>query len=418
MANLTQKLLGSLSPGLRRGLLAVLAEARRRSVPVYLVGGSVRDLLLGKTTIDVDLAVEGDAIALAQAVAPSLGAEIVVHPNFGTATLKAKDFTVDLATTRKEIYLRPGALPQVQPAPLQADLARRDFTINAMALGLVGPHWGQIIDPFGGIEDLSRKALRVLHEASFQDDATRILRAARYAARFSFQLDPVTKSWLQRDAGYLAYISGARLRHEFIRIFQEEEPEEAIFLLSEWGALHNIHPSLHVSPGTRQAWPFLQRHAPASALPLSYWCLLAPTITPDEVPSLGQRLSLNRRERETLSSFAHIRDLTSFLAMKRVMPSKVAEALDSQPEAAVWAMAALSPPLVRRRLVRYLREWRWVRPSLRPSDMLALGIPRGPGMREVMALLRAARLDGRVHNLEGEKDLLRRWLSRVTRHEQ
>jgi len=154
--------------------------------PAFLVGGAVRDLLLAGQTVDLDVAIEGDARATAREIAERLGGEVVEHERFGTATVKAGDLDVDLATTRRERYAEPGALPEVEPAGLSEDLGRRDFTINAMALGLSGDSLGVLEDPHEGREDLERGVIRVLHGRSFIDDPTRLLRALRYEARFDF----------------------------------------------------------------------------------------------------------------------------------------------------------------------------------------------------------------------------------------
>ncbi len=217
-------------------------------VPLYLVGGPLRDLLLDRPLIDIDIAVEGDAMALATELAtlvtkqktprsarpkppPSVRAEpveaaaattpapgVVTHPRFGTATVRIPGHHIDLVTARSETYARPGALPTVRPATIEEDLLRRDFTINALALRLSSPRRGEIIDPTGGRRDLDARLIRVLHEHSFQDDATRILRGFRYATRLGFEIEPETLACIDRDLRYLDTISGARLHHEFARI--------------------------------------------------------------------------------------------------------------------------------------------------------------------------------------------------------
>src|SRR5213592_1786444 len=145
--------------------------------PAYLVGGAVRDLLLGADSVDLDVAIEGDAPVLAWELAERLGGLATTHERFGTATVRAGDLVFDLATTRRERYERPGALPEVEPAPLTDDLARRDFTINAMAVGLTGADVDVLHDPQHGREDLHAGRVRVLHPRSFLDDPTRLLRA-------------------------------------------------------------------------------------------------------------------------------------------------------------------------------------------------------------------------------------------------
>ena len=161
--------------------------AEKRQQRLYLVGGVVRDLLLERVNLDIDMVVEGDAIKLAQAIAGVNQAKVITHPRFGTATLKWGKRSADFATARAETYARPGALPTVKPGTISDDLARRDFTINAMAVELNPRRFGELIDPFGGRQDIEKKLVRVLHDKSFTDDATRIWRAVRYEQRLDFQ---------------------------------------------------------------------------------------------------------------------------------------------------------------------------------------------------------------------------------------
>ncbi len=408
MPNLTQKLLAALDPGRRRALLVVLAQARAHGLSTYLVGGSVRDLLLGRPFLDLDLTVEGDAPALAREAALALEAQVVVHRAFGTASVRGHDFQLDLATARRERYPRPGALPQVEPADIGQDLARRDFTINAMALALTGPRQGQLIDPFHGQDDLAAGQLRVLHQASFRDDATRILRAARYAARFSFRLEGATEAWLRRDIAYLDTISGARLRHEFLRLLQEERPEEALALLHRWGALARLHPSLQVSEALGGAFRRLRRLAPSHLLALAYLAALASPLG-EGASAFAARLALTRREREAVQAMPRALATLPLLQEGRARPSQMVAALEALPEPCLWALAALAPPLARARVLRYLGRWRHVRPALGAPQLEALGVPR-PRLREALAHLRAARLEGHVRTARGERRLIRQWL--------
>ena len=202
----------------------LVATSQRQSL--YLVGGVVRDLLLGRGNFDLDLVVEGDAISLAQRLADITQGKIRTHPRFNTAKLRWNRWSVDLATARSETYERPGALPRVKPGSLASDLFRRDFTINAMAIELVLGRYGQLIDPYRGRDDLNRGWVRVLHERSFIDDSTRIWRGLRYEQRLDFQLEPDTLKLLKRDIPMLDTISGDRIRHELELILREELPEK------------------------------------------------------------------------------------------------------------------------------------------------------------------------------------------------
>ena len=196
--------------------------------PVYLVGGAVRDLLLGKGRADIDLVVEGDAAALAS----RLGADVVSHERFATAKVGLDGHEVDIAAARSETYPHPGSLPVVEPAAdVEADLSRRDFTINAMAIPLLGE--ARLIDPYDGRADLAAGTLRVLHGRSFEDDPTRALRAARYAARFGFELEPETAALLRQAD--LSTVSADRRDAELLRLAAEEEAPSGFSRLADWG---------------------------------------------------------------------------------------------------------------------------------------------------------------------------------------
>jgi tRNA nucleotidyltransferase (CCA-adding enzyme) len=184
--------------GVRDRVRRIGALADEKGVKVALVGGVVRDILLGSGSFDIDLVVEGDAIALATACQKAWGGRLTVHRRFGTATFEGEGgFKCDLATAREESYRRPAVLPDVRPGRLEADLARRDITINAMAYGLSAGVKGTLLDPFGGQEDLTRRAIRVLHDKSFVDDPTRILRVIRFEQRLKFRLESRTLALLR-----------------------------------------------------------------------------------------------------------------------------------------------------------------------------------------------------------------------------
>lgn len=197
--------------------------------PVYLVGGAVRDLLLGRGRADIDLVVEGDPGSLGRA----LDAEpLAAHSRFGTLKVDLDGHEIDIAATRRESYVRPGALPTVDVGvPIRTDLARRDFTINAMAVSLAEPR--ELIDPYGGQEDLAEGLLRAIHAGSFVDDPTRAIRAARYAARFGFGIEPGTREPLR--ATDLTTVTPERRGAELRKLAEEASAVRALELLSGWG---------------------------------------------------------------------------------------------------------------------------------------------------------------------------------------
>ena len=227
-------------------LLALLEGLRRlaseRGQPAYLVGGPLRDAALGAPLRDLDFSVVGDAPALAASLANELGGCLTVHPRFGTATVKLADAQIDLVTARKEVYPSPGSLPEITPGSIDDDLARRDFSINAMAL----PIWGSggLLDPHDGLGDVAHRRVRTLHDGSFIDDPTRMLRAVRYEQRFGFNLEETTERNLRDalSAGAMATVSGDRWRHELDRILEEDHPAKTLSRAAELGILAAIHP--------------------------------------------------------------------------------------------------------------------------------------------------------------------------------
>lgn len=223
-------------------------EARRLNLPTYIVGGCVRDWVLkGKKSSafkDLDLACEGDPSPLADFCWKKWGGKAQSFGEFGTVRLYLSNgLRVDFARARSETYSRPAALPKVTPASLQEDLARRDFTVNAMAIPL---EQGGLIDPFDGLKDLKAKTLRILHPRSFEDDPTRIFRAARFLCRFRMKADPRTESSLQKAlAGRTAgLLSRERLRQELLAVLKEKDPGCALSRLKKWGLLRLLHPRL------------------------------------------------------------------------------------------------------------------------------------------------------------------------------
>ncbi len=244
----------------------VTRYALEAGVPLYLAGGIVRDLLLEKPVQDIDLVVEGDAIRFARSLAKTHGGRVTVHPKFGTATWQLPleltghgmtQNTLDFATARTEIYEQPGALPVVQRSSLRSDLRRRDFTINAMAVQLGTDRAGEVIDPYGGVDDLQKGLVRVLHSKSFLDDPTRMFRAIRYSRRYEFALAQSTRRLFSGEAlRILATLSGERLRHELELILDESGADlmlkdaESLHLL----ATHSSRPpcaagKFHAAPG-------------------------------------------------------------------------------------------------------------------------------------------------------------------------
>ncbi len=379
-------------------------QATKLEQRVYLVGGVVRDLLLGQPNFDLDVVVEGDALKLAQRLVESTQARLVAHPRFGTAKLKCQDFTLDLATARKETYARPGALPTVSPGSLEDDLFRRDFSINAMAVSLTADHYGELIDPHQGKSDLDRRLIRILHPQSFIDDATRILRAVRYEQRLGFKLEEQTAELLKRDIPMLDTISGDRIRHELELIFEEKQPELVVERLGELRVLSRINPSLKGNGWIAEKFEAARRLRKPSQLPLLYYCLLVYPLSADEIEQLLARLNtsgqLSRAARDTI----RLKTNLHVLEKPAIKPSEIYYLLrEYEPLAIETNAIACDSPTIQDRLQLFLTKLRYVRTSLGGGDLKRLGIPAGPEMGRLLQMLHKAKLDGEVTTRGDEK---------------
>ncbi|MBI4220487.1 MAG: CCA tRNA nucleotidyltransferase [Chloroflexi bacterium] len=402
---------------LPKAALAFLKEAGwlAHSLPggrvrgAFLVGGPVRDLLIQQRVSDLDIMVAGDVLELARGLAERLHGEVLHPSEFGTVKVRTPDITVDLAMARRETYPSPGALPHVEPGEPQDDLARRDYTINAMAVDLAENRFGTLADPFGGMRDITMKRLRVLHERSFADDPTRILRGLRYEARFGFQFEARTAEYLARDMQFLDRVSGARIRAELERIFAEAGSAEILAKAEERGILAAIDPALRYSKRIIEAI----RDAPAGAGEDSlFWvALFAAGLTEAEATALVRRLEPPKKWIELLNEGPRYRQFSRLLENPNLRPSEVAEILAPFSVETLKAQMALAPATLQRQwLKQHLGVLRHVAPECNGNDLMAAGVPQGPLVGELLEELRRARLDGAVGNKAEELALVRRRL--------
>lgn len=430
--NLIGKLRAQLPAEVQDLLDTLLHLAEQRRVALYLVGGPLRDLLLDRPSLDLDVAVEGDAMAFAHALVDELcrdatkarlgaGASattpeprVITHPAFLTATVRIPGptprlgFHLDLITARSETYSRPGALPTIEPATIHEDLLRRDFTINALALRLSGPEASAILDPTGGLGDLDAKVIRVLHERSFQDDATRILRAVRYAVRFGFQIEAQTHDLLAEGVRCLQTISAPRIHRELARIALEPERAYMLLRLNDIRALSSIHNSLRFHQRNRVVMDILQTwHAP----PATFWVAL---ISPEDVSkarSVASHLALTKSQRMAVEAVPEVRRIATKITISNIRRSRLASLLEPFSVAAVWTVAAASGGIVRDRLLDYVTKAQNEHPILTGDDLLTLGLPRGPQLGEILHRLRGAKLDGEIISRQDEMTYVQRMLT-------
>jgi tRNA nucleotidyltransferase (CCA-adding enzyme) len=384
---------------------------------VYLVGGTVRDILLGEPNFDVDVAVEGDAIELARSLADALDGRVRAHRKFGTAVvLYREEERIDVVTARTEFYDAPAALPSVEHATIREDLFRRDFTINAMAVSLKGEDFGRLVDPFGGRRDLEAKTIRILHNLSFIDDPTRIFRAIRYESRYGFRMDDHTQRLARGtiEMGLVGDLSSARLRDELVALLEEGDAGASILRLAELGAGAAIHPHLAADDEAVDLLARMRRLNEHYGTAVPSWRLafavLARRMPPDEVYAWLRRLKVQRRDLERVAAAVTVGPrILERLRGGSAEPADVVAAADPYaPDAPLFAMALDERP----ELDDYFRRLRNVQLEVSGSDLAELGLGESPEVGEILAELRRRKLNGQLDGRESELAAARELITR------
>jgi tRNA nucleotidyltransferase (CCA-adding enzyme) len=404
---------------------------------VYLVGGTVRDILQGERNFDVDIAVEGDAIELARSLADALGGRVRAHRKFGTAVVlyggeatggaggartasggaaeSAPRARVDVVTARTEFYDAPAALPSVEHATIREDLFRRDFTINAMAVSLKGSDFGRLVDPFQGRRDLEARTIRVLHNLSFIDDPTRIFRAIRYESRYGFRMDDHTLRLARGtiEMGLVGDLSSARLRDELVALLEEGDAGASILRLAEIGAGTAIHPHLAADEEAVRLLERLRELNERYGTAIPAWRLaftaLARKMPPDEVYGWLRRLKVQRRDLERIAAAVTVGPrLVERLGGDSLEPAEVVKLADPYaPDAPLFALALEDRP----ELDDYFRRLRNVRLEVSGADLAEMGLGESPEVGEVLAELRRRKLNGQLDGRESELAAARELIS-------
>jgi len=419
---------------------------------LYVVGGFVRDLLLGIPNTDLDLVVEGDAIRVARHLARQVEGRVRSHDRFGTAKVilegthgTSMPESLDLATARTEFYEQPSALPTVESSSIKQDLHRRDFTINTMAIRLDRDRYGELLDFYGGEKDLRQGLIRVLHNLSFIDDPTRMLRAARLEQRLGFRIESRTLELIDDALGMLDRVSGERLRGELHLAFREAEPEKIWHRLAELNVLPHIHPALHDSDwlaakfaALRASWPewrpplprdeqaavYPAEHGPGEAeeerapeeLPpvVLCWGLVTFHMTPAELEGLLVRLKMRQRLAKPLREIKELVAHQDELRDPALTPARLYRLLRPySPEALFVLYVASDDPVVREHLTHYHQRLRWVRPRLSGEYLRGLGLKPGPIYKEILTQLQDAVLEGRVRTRQEEEEFIQQLIKKA-----
>jgi tRNA nucleotidyltransferase (CCA-adding enzyme) len=423
-SNLSVQLKQALSPEQDRLLHLVAEKAVRQLVPLYIVGGFVRDLLLGQHAADLDLVVEGDAVAFARSLAGNYGGKVISHRRFGTAiwypdrdtvallnvpTNEPFDWlTLDIISSRSETYSHPGALPKIQPGKLLDDLARRDFTINTLALRLDGKHFGEVHNVMGGLEDLRDGLIRVLHRNSFSDDPTRIFRAVRYEQRYGFRIAAETLALIPEALPVVAQISAERIRRELDAILEEENAASMMKRLAELHLFTAVHPALNWNDFTHARFmdgmtaAKTMKHPPSHlALGWTFWLMDVPVPV---LKSVEKRLHFKSGLRKIILEASVL--LTKVESLVGKKPSQCVLLLDKFPVKAIQVVFLALPDGVARQVLNdYLETWRHVKPKTTGHHLKKLGLQPGPVYQTILMRLRNAWLDGVIKS-ETEEDVL------------
>lgn len=391
--------------------------ADRLQYRAYAVGGFVRDLLLRRPNLDIDIVVEGDGTEFARAFAMEHDVRARCHKKFNTALIIFPDgLRIDVATARFEYYQYPAALPTVEFSSLKMDLFRRDFTVNTLALGLNHGEFGQLIDFFGGQRDLKEKNIRVLHNLSFVEDPTRILRAIRFEQRFGFRISNQT-AMLIRNAvrmGLIQKLGGRRFFHEIQLILNEENPIPALRRIAEFKVLPALSDVISFDAKMEELFNRLREVVSWYRLsfldePLDRWWVfllgLLSGLSQSDLEQVCQRLQFGPTQSERLPWLYEKTSelLRFFFQQPDVRPSEIYRALQPfEPEELLFVMGRAQNEEVRRAVSHYFHRYRRVETELKGRDLKSLGLPPGPVYRKLLDELLDARLNGIVKDRQEE----------------
>lgn len=405
-------------------IISLAADVSRQTgMPVYLVGGFLRDLILGVKNFDLDITVEGSGIVFAEELAKRLKTRIITHERFGTATLVLRGrLKVDIATARKERYPCCASLPVVSSGSLSEDLMRRDFTINAMAMSVACGQGYRLIDPFGGKDDLAAGRIRILHDLSFKDDPTRVLRAIRFAQRYNFKIEPLTLRLLKEavSLGLLHKVNAHRMRDDLILILKEDNPLKQIKRLYAIAGLSFISKKLKPGKSTYDLFKaigkevfWFTKNFPDRRQPdiwLIYFAALLKPLGLAEIKKITRKLGLRKGEEKRIISYCQMgKKIISCLSKKDVRPSQIFSLLESLSYETIILLAASSRNKhLKRHIADFLEIYNGMRLYVSGHDLHGLGVLPGPEYQKIFARVLTAKLNGKVATRQDELVLIRK----------
>ncbi len=396
----------------------------KKGVNVYAVGGFVRDILLQRSNLDIDLVVEGDGIEFANDLAHELGGRVRAHQKFKTAVIiLSEKQRIDVATARLEYYEHPAALPTVELSSIKLDLFRRDFSINALAIELNPERLGQMVDFFGGQKDTKDRVIRVLHSLSFVEDPTRIIRAVRFEQRFKFRIGAQTERLIKNalQLNMFQKLSGSRILHELKLLMEESSPLECLERLEEFDILQNIHPLLKLNESKVQLlqkvekvldWYELMYMEPAPEHWKLYFLALCQGNNQEQISSMARRLDLPHKQKNSVLQILQDVQSTEQQLHKWYRNSQKTSdlyfLLNKLPiEALLYIMSCTKQERVRKLISLYLTQLKGEKIEISGKDLKAMGLLPGPIYSRILTSVLAAKLDGHVRDRSDQLNLAR-----------
>jgi len=397
--------------------------ADNKGLPVYIVGGMVRDLLLDFKNLDLDIVVEGDGIGFAEDFARIHRAKLIRHRRFGTATAILKPgLKIDIATARKESYPEPACLPQVIPGILKDDLFRRDFSINAMAIKISGNDFGRLVDLFKGRDDLIGRKIRVLHDLSFVDDPTRILRAARFEKRYNFRIETRTMRLLKEatQKRMLEKVESQRLRDELILSLKEDNPLKLIRRIKTLAGLRFISVNLSFSRKSERllrniareiAW-FKKAHTRRRQLDfwLIYFMGVVDCLSAGDVSKVCKKFVFSRGEEKRIIGYKKInRRFILALRQSKVSPADIYTLLEPLSyEVIILLKAKYRNHYLDKHIIDFFEHYNGMRLHVSGDDLNKLGLKPGPRYQKIFKKVLKSRLNGMINTREEELRLIKK----------
>lgn len=420
--NLKQLLEKAIPRNVQKLLKQAGIVAEELGYKAFIVGGIVRDILLGIENLDIDLVIEGDGILFSTQFVKRIGGELKKYKEFGTATITLPDgFKLDIATSREEFYSKPGSLPQVKPAPLQRDLFRRDFTVNSLAIDLSPSNFGFLTNFFEGEKDLREKKVRVLHSRSFIEDPTRIFRAIRFEQRYGFTIEKKTQKLIEEALGKKIFqeLSKERIREELIQILDEDRPEKSIHRMQEFGILKAIYPGLELT--------FRQEKILDNLIDVFAWfevlfeekvkrwlirlLVILENLNEEETRDFCEKYKFTREEKESIitTRIEAKRIIKELKTPQDLLPSFIYEILSPLSQATLlFTIAKTEEKIVKKRIFFYLTRLKKLKIEINGNDLKKMGYKPSPLFKKILEEVKKAKLNGQVKTKEEEINYVRK----------